>query len=137
MMTIQQAAIAVGRQIGLSPDFDGSTAAINALDPDVQIQFTSALGAYIRANQDQFTAGQVTTANTMPSSYGALTDSSFSVGDFLAQTANNADQLVLQPLVNIGNSTTAVANALPLIAIIVGAVLLYSFTKGKAASLAG
>jgi len=137
MMTIQQAAIVVGRQIGLPADFDGSTTAINNLDPDTQLQFTAALGAYIRANQDQFTAAQVTTANTMPQSYGALTDSSFSVQDFLAETVSNADTLVAKPLVTLGESVSAAATAAasigPALLLIAGAFILYSWTKTTAA----
>ena len=137
MMTIQQASIAVGRQIGLAADFDGSVAAINALDPDTQQAFTAGLGAYIRAHQDQFTPAQVTTANAMAGLTGQpLADAGFSVSDFVAASLDNGKALVLDPLVNIGQSASAVANALPLLAIIVGAVLLIAWTKSKSAAIA-
>jgi len=135
MMTIQQASIAVGRQMGLPADFDGSVDAINALGADDKLNFTAALGAYIRANQDQFTPGQVATANTMPQSFGQLQDSSFSVGDFLSATASNADTLIVKPLVNVGQSASALANAVPAILILIGAILLFTWTKKTQANI--
>lgn len=135
-LSIQQASILVGRQIGLPSDFGGSVEEINSLDSDTQLNFTAALGAYIRANQDQFSAGQVATANAMPSSFGQLTDSSFSVGDFLTEVESNAYDLVVAPVVDLGKDASTVAKWLPVLAIGIGLYLVFTWTKAKGAAIA-
>lgn len=136
MMSIQQAAILVGRQIGLPSSFDGSVESINELSDEDKISLTGGLGAYIRANPSEFTVQQASVANSMPTTFGQLNDTSFSIGDFLAATATNADDLILKPLVNVGQSASAVATWLPIIAIGIGAYLLFTWTRAKGAAIA-
>lgn len=135
-MSIQQATVLAANSLGIAPQgFDGSFGAIGALDPNDQIALTAAVGAYIRANQSEFTAGQIATANSMAGMSGQpLADAGFSVSDFLSDTASNAETLVGQPLVNLGNAASAVANAVPLIAVAVGLFILVSWTKKTAAA---
>lgn len=133
-MNIQQAALLVGRQIGLPSSFDGSVAAINALDDEHRLALTAGLGAYIRANPSDFTSQQVSVANGMPVGF-QQNDSSFDVSDFLVAVADNADELIVKPLENIGASASAVAKAAPLILILVGAFLLITWTRAKGAQI--
>lgn len=135
MMTIQQTAILVGRQNGLPSSFDGSVGEINALPEDQKVDLTAGIGAYIRANGTEFTDQQLAVARSMPTDFG-LQDSSFSVGDFLAATADNAENLIVDPLVNIGQSASLVARWVPLVAIVIGGYLLYTWTKAKGAAVA-
>jgi len=135
-MSIQQASALVGQSLGFDPSFDGSITAINALDTNSQLALTAGLNAYILANPTNFTAGQVATANAFKGLSGQpLADSGFSYTDFFSAATQNGVDLVVKPLENVGQAASAVTNALPLILIIVGAVLLIAFTKGKAAEL--
>lgn len=131
MVSIQQTAIIVARRLGGYPnDFDGSVTAINSLSPDLELALTAGIGAEIRANPSNYTAQQQSVAAVMLGLSGApLADASFSISDFVDAAASNGKELILGPLVNIGKSASAVANALPLIAIVFGALYLISLEK--------
>lgn len=131
MVSIQQTAVIVARRLGGYPvDFDGSPASINDLDTDAKLALTAGIGAEIRANPNDYTDAQVGTAVSMTGLSGSpLAYAGFSISDFVSETINNAEDLVIKPLVNVGKSASFVANALPLIAIGLGVIWLLSLKK--------
>lgn len=129
-MTIQTATCLVGRSQGLSADFDGSTAAVNALPTDAKLALTAGLGAYIRANPADFTAGQNSTAQSMAGLSGApLQDAGFSMSDFGSEVLTNADNLIGKPLENIGSSFSAVLGALPALLFVAGLIIALPYIR--------
>lgn len=135
MLSIQQTAIIVGRRLGLPVDFDGSTAMINDLGMDDKLALTAGIGAEIRANPTEYTAGQVATANSMAGLSGApLADAGFSIGDWLVETATNADNLIVEPLVGVGQAASSTLKILPLVLLLVAGVIIFSWTKQTAAN---
>lgn len=62
MITIQQARVFVGQQIGLPSGYDGSMQATNALPVEQKQALTAALIDYIANNPTRFTAQQVSVA---------------------------------------------------------------------------
>jgi len=134
MISIQQCAVLVGKSQGLPLTFDGTTRAIDDLETNQKLALTSGIGAYIRANPDQFTDGQVATAKQMTGQTPeGLADAGFSIGDFLTAAGENAKSLVLDPLVNVGESVSAAAKVLPLVLIAAGLFILWQWTKKTAA----
>lgn len=135
MLSIQQTAIIVGRRLGLPTDFDGSTAMINDLGMDDKLALTAGIGAEIRANPTDYTDGQVTTANSMAGLSGApLADAGFSIGDWLVETATNADNLIVEPLVSVGQTAGAALKVLPLILVIIAFILITAKVEQAKAS---
>jgi hypothetical protein len=121
-MTIQQARVFVGRQIGLSTNFDGSRDAFRNLSAAEQTELTKQLIKYIAQNPGDFTDAQVSTANVELGRADRLSieDTSFDYDLFFNELETNAIQTIGQPLANIGNGVSntvaALGKLLPFIA---------------------
>ena len=127
-MTIAETARQIGIGQGLPLSFGGTSAEINALDPNQKIALTNGILTYIRNNPAQFSEAQVYTANhSFTKSGDPLADASFSAGDFIVEFGNNANDLVVKPLVTLGQNVSSTANLLATLVpvIIIGGLILY------------
>jgi hypothetical protein len=134
MMTIQQARVAVGNQIGLPSSFDGSMASVNALPTDQKQQLTASLLAYILAHPERFTSGQVATANAERGYINTLTlTSGYVETDIITELEAGALRVLGTPLAAIGNGVssalTLTGSLVPFAAVAIIGVLLFSFYK--------
>lgn len=131
MMTIQQARVFVGQQIGLPQTFDGSVAAYRELTQAQQTALTAQLINYIVNNPGQFTPAQVTTANAEKGRINSLgtVDASFDWQEFFTALGDEAVNVVGTPLQNVGqgvsNLVSFLGKATPFI--VIGGALLVGY----------
>ena len=111
----------------------GVDADANALPLEIRAEFNRRLAAKILLFPDRFTAQTVATATAIASKqYEPLSDASFSVVDFIRETANNG-VAVAADVAEIGNGvrrTAALAGWLiPAAALAVVGIYLWKFAK--------
>jgi uncharacterized protein YllA (UPF0747 family) len=92
MISIQQARVFVGQQIGLSSGYDGSMSATNDLPVEQKQALTAALINYIANNPARFTAQQVSVANAERNRAQTLTATGgYSETTFWAEVGKNVE----------------------------------------------
>lgn len=133
MMTIVQLRQLIGNQIGLPESFDGSMTAYGNLSREAQIALTQGMIAYIRNNPASFTPAQLVTAETEAGRAEKLTldDTSFDTGLFFAELEKNANAVVFDPLVKVGQgistSVSLVGTLLPVFALVAVAIFAWPY----------
>lgn len=137
MMTIQQARVAVGQEIGLPMSFDGTMAAVNALPTNQKQQLTASLLAYILANPTRFTEAQVATANAERGYINTLSmTSGYTEADLITELETGFMRVVGTPLAAVGNGVssafTLTGTLIPVIALVAVGIALFSFYKKQA-----
>lgn len=92
MISIQQARVFVGQQIGLPSGYDGSMSATNDLPVEQKQALTAALIDYIANNPARFTAQQVSVANAERNRAQTLTATGgYSETTFWAEVGKNVE----------------------------------------------
>lgn len=128
-MTIPQLALQAVTALGIEKPagFDGTFATFHLLKPSDRIKVTNYSRDFVKAHPDLFESATVAVAVQFDSISENEIDDGFDWGDFVSEVGNNADDLILTPVVNVGKTVSFLAYLAPL-AIILG---LYLFAKGK------
>lgn len=132
-MTIPEASLLAVNRLGITrpSGFDGTFATFGLLQPQERIEVTRWVKNYVQQNPDQFRPAEVNVAN----SFGDVADlEDYSYGeqwsDFMETFTDRGYDLVGSPLVNIGESASLIAKAIPLL-VIAGAIYFLVVNKSK------
>lgn len=140
-MSIPEARAAVGRQMGLGLDFDGSTAAYRSLSVGDQTELTRRLLDFIRNNPQRFTPAQNATAQAESGRFNSFDNAQAALDSvtFMGELEKNAQEKIGKPLVAIGEgvstSVKLLGNLLPIL--LIGAVVVIALpyiNKARASS---
>jgi len=129
-MTIPNLALQALTALGIPrpAGFDGTFNTFGLLSPADRTRVTNYSVAFVRANPEMFSESETAVAVRFDPIAGPQ-DTSFDLGEFFSEVGENAEDLIVDPVVNIGRTAGATLNALPLIALAVGAYLLWKNIK--------
>lgn len=126
-MSIVAARAAVGRQMGLGLDFDGSMEAYRGLSADQQAELTRRLLDFIKNNPQRFTPQQNATAQAEAGRFVSFDTAQAALDSvtFMSELEKNAEEKIGKPLVAVGEgvstSVKLLGNLLPIL--LIGAVV--------------
>lgn len=125
-MTIPQLALQAVASLGIQKPagFDGTFATFYLLSPQDRIRVTNYSREYVKANPTVFTPETVAVAVQFDPISEDEIDETIDWGAFWEETAHNGETLILDPIVNVGETASLLAKAAPLILIVVGYILL-------------
>lgn len=129
-MTIPALALQALTALGIRrPEgFDGTFNTFNLLSPADRTRVTNYSVSFVRANPEMFTTEEANVASRFDPVAGPQ-DTSFDIEEFFSEVGDNAEELIIDPVVNVGRTTGAVLNILPLVAVGIGAFLLWKNFK--------
>lgn len=124
--TVPQASIAALESLGIDQPagFDGTFATFHLLSPQDRISVTRWVKNYVTQNPVLFTPETVAVAEQF-GDVADLDDASFDYDLFWTEVGNNASDLVIKPVQNIGATSGLLLNALPVILIAAAAYFLF------------
>lgn len=125
-MTIPQASVAALEALGIDQPagFDGTFATFGLLSPQDRISVTRWVKNYVSSNPALFTSAEVTVANSF-GDVSDMVDASFDTDLFWNEVENNANNLVVTPVQNLGNAAGIALNAIPFILLAAAAYFLF------------
>ena len=124
--TVPQASLAALEALGIDQPagFDGTFNTFGLLSAQDRISVTRWVKNYISSNPTQFTTAEVAVADSF-GDVSDMVDASFDTDLFWNEVENNANNLVVTPVQNLGNVAGIALNAIPFVLLAAAAYFLF------------